>query len=185
MPVALFPAINAHRFSGNPQTLGLLTTALAIGGITGSTLSGAIGRNARQGRTMLVAGAVWGLGLVGFGFARSLWLTLLCLVFAGTADVISVVSRTTIIQLATPDGFRGRVSAAEFVVGYGGPQLGNFRAGTIGSLSTPSISAIAGGAATVVSAVLVALAIPPFWRYRRPAQTTADAEAEPAGAPSS
>jgi len=182
MPVALFPAINAHRFGGNPQTLGLLTTALAVGGIIGSTLSGPIGRNARQGRTMLVAGAIWGLGLVGFGFAASLWLTLLCLVCAGTADVISVVSRTTIIQLATPDRFRGRVSAAEFVVGYGGPQLGNFRAGSIGSLTTPSISAVAGGAATFVGAALLALAIPPFWRYRRPAPDNAEAAAEPAAA---
>ena len=95
---------------------------------------------------------MWGAGLVGFGLARDFALTLTFLVFAGVADVISVVLRSTIIQVATPDCFRGRISAAEIVVGAGVPQLGNFRAGAVAELSSPGVSAWTGGLAAVAGA---------------------------------
>jgi MFS family permease len=166
MPIALFPAINAERFGGNPRTLGLLTTALAVGGIVGATLSGPVGHVSRQGRAMLLAGAAWGAGLAGFGLAGSLWLTLTMLVVAGAADVTAVVFRTTMIQVATPDQYRGRVGAAEYVVGAECPQLGNFRAGTVASLTSPGISAVSGGLAAIVGTALIGLGLPAFSRYR-------------------
>jgi MFS family permease len=168
MPIALFPAVNADRFGGSPRTLGLLTTALAVGGIVGSGLSGPVGRVARQGRGMLIAGSVWGAALAGFGLAHGLALTLCCLAAAGVADVSSVVLRTTMIQVATPDSYRGRTSAAEFVVGAACPQLGNFRAGVVGSLTSPGISAVSGGLACIAGSALIAVAMPAFVRYRKP-----------------
>lgn len=176
MPFALFPAINAGRFGGAAQTLGLLMAAPAVGGLLGSGLSGPIRHVSRQGRAMLVCAAVWGAGLAGFGLAGSLWLALALLAVAGAADAISVVFRTTIVQLATPDGYRGRVSAAEYVVGVGGPQLGNFRAGAVGSLTTPAISAVAGGLATVGAAAAIGLALPALTRYRAPLSGRPDPE---------
>ena len=166
MPIALFPAINAERFGGAAQSLGLLTAAVSVGGVLGSVLSGPVGHVSRQGRAMLIAGAVWGAGIAGFGLAHVLWLALLLLVVAGAADSISVVFRTTMIQLGTPDNQRGRVSAAEYVVGVSCPQLGNFRAGAIGSLVSPGISAFSGGLATVAGSLLIGLALPGFARYR-------------------
>jgi MFS family permease len=166
MPIALFPAINAQRFGGSPRTLGLLTTALAVGGIVGSALSGPVGRISRQGRGMLIAGSVWGAALAGFGLVHGLAATLGCLALAGVADVSSVVLRTTLVQVATPDAYRGRISAAEFVVGAACPQLGSFRAGVVGSWSTPGISAISGGLACIAGSGLIALALPAFVRYR-------------------
>lgn len=166
MPIALFPAINAARFGGSPQTLGLLAPALAVGGILGSTLSGPVGHVARPGRALLIAGAAWGAALAGFGFASSLWLTLLMLALAGAADVTSVVFRSSIIQTATPDRYRGRVNAADYVVGAGFPQLGNFRAGLVGSLTTPATSAASGGIATVIGAALIGLTLPALTHYR-------------------
>jgi MFS family permease len=166
MPVALFPAINAAHFGGTAQTLGLLTAAPSVGGVVGSALSGPVGRVSRHGLAMLVAGAVWGAGLVGFGLARGLWLALLMLVIAGAADALSVVFRTTMIQVATPDHQRGRVSAAEYVIGVGCPQLGNFRAGAIASLTSPAMSAVSGGLATIVGAAAIGVALPAFTRYQ-------------------
>lgn len=133
MPIALFPAINAERFGGSPQTLGLFPAALAVGGLLGSGLSGPVGRIARKGQAMLAAGAVWGLALATFGIVDGLAATLVCLVIAGVADVSSVVLRSTIIQVETPDEFRGRINATEYVVGASMPQVGNFRAGVVGS----------------------------------------------------
>jgi MFS family permease len=165
VPVALFPAINAERFGGVAQTLGLLSSATAVGGLIGAVLSGWPSRVSRQGRAQLALCAVWGAAITGFGLAHSLGLALVMLAMAGAVDTVSVVFRTTMIQLATPDSYRGRVSAAEYVVGVGGPQLGNFRAGVIGSLASPSASAVGGGLITVAAAVAIALAMPAFIRH--------------------
>jgi MFS family permease len=166
MPVALFPAINAERFGGSPRTLGLLTTALGVGGLLGSALSGPVGRLRRQGRGMLAAGAVWGLALAGFGLVDGLAASLALLTLASMADVSSVVLRTTIVQVSTPDAYRGRIGAAEYVVGGICPELGNFRAGALASLTGPGTSALAGGLACVAGVGVIALAFPALVGYR-------------------
>lgn len=165
MPFALFPALNDQNFGGSAQTLGLLTAAPAIGGVLGSVLSGPVGHVSRHGRAMLIAVAVWGAALAGFGFTHTLWLALALLAVAGAADTISVIFRSTIVQAVTPDRLRGRVTSVDFVVGAGAPELGNFRAGMVGSLATPAISAISGGIATVLGAGLLRLAVPALARY--------------------
>ncbi|HST64050.1 MAG TPA: MFS transporter, partial [Mycobacteriales bacterium] len=121
MPFALFPAINADRFGGAPQTLGLLTAAVAAGGVLGTALSGPVSHVQRPGRAMLLCVLGWGGGLIGFGLAGGLALTLAFLVVAGISDVLAVVFRSTVLQTATPDHLRGRTGAAEFVVGAGAP----------------------------------------------------------------
>lgn len=166
MPIALFPAINADRFGGSPRTLGLLTTAIAVGGIVGSGLSGPVGRLRHQGRGMLVAGAVWGAALAGFGLVDGLAASLALLAVAGVADVSSVVLRTTVIQLAAPDAYRGRIAATEYVVSAACPELGNFRAGAVASLTSPAVSAVSGGLACVAGAGVIAVLLPAFVRYR-------------------
>src|SRR4051812_26414361 len=168
MPIALFPALNAERFGGSPETLGLLTAALAAGGILGSALSGPVSHVHRHGRAMLVATVFWGLGLVGLGLVDGLAASLACLVVAGTADVLSVVFRTSLIQLATPDRYRGRVSAVEYVVGAGAPELGNFRAGVLGSLYGPGAAAAIGGVSCLAGTALITLTIPALSRFRTP-----------------
>jgi MFS family permease len=168
MPVALFPAINAERFGGSPRTLGLLSASLAIGGVAGTILSGPVGTVARQGRAMLIAGACWGGALAGFGLVHSLTLSVALLILAGIADVLAVVFRSSLVQLATPDSMRGRASAAEFVVGAATPQLGNFRAGLVATATSPGTSAWTGGVSAVVGAGLIAFALPAFVRYRAP-----------------
>lgn len=166
MPISLFPAINAERFGGSARSLGLFTAALAAGGLLGSGMSGPVGRIARCGRAMLVSGAVWGFALAAFGIVDGLAATLTCLLVAGVADVTSVLLRSTIIQLGTPDEFRGRVTAAEYVVGASMPQVGNFRAGVVGSLATPGISALSGGLAAAAGSAVLALVFPTLPRYR-------------------
>jgi hypothetical protein len=166
MPIALFPAINAERFGGSATTLGLLSTAIAVGGLLGSTLSGPVRHVIHPGRAMLVTGSIWGVAVAGFGVVHGLAASLALLTVAGAADVLSVVFRTTIIQLATPDSMRGRTSSAEFVVGTAFPQVGNFRAGLVANATSAGTSAITGGLAAVAGAGLIALTLPAFVRYR-------------------
>ncbi len=168
LPVALFPAINAERFGGDPRTLGLFTTAIGVGGLASAALSGPVGRVSRQGRAMLAAVAVWGAAFAGFAVAPGLWLTLGLLAVAGAADTFTVVFRGAIVTALSPDQLRGRVMAADYVIGAGGGQLGNLEAGALGSLTSPTVSALAGGLATIAGAIVIALALPAFTRYRRP-----------------
>jgi MFS family permease len=166
LPLALFPAINAERFAGNPRTLGLFMTAIGVGGLVSGAFSGPVAHISRQGRAMLIAVAIWGAGFAGFALAPGLWLTLICLAIAGAADTFTVIFRGTIVQAQTPDELRGRVTAADYLVGAGGGQLGNLESGALGSLTSPTISALAGGLVTVAGAVAIGLALPAFARYR-------------------
>ena len=167
LPVALFPAINAERFGGDPRTLGLFLTAIGVGGLAGAAFSGPVGHIVRQGRAMLCTVAVWGAAFAGFAVASGLWLTLGLLAVAGAADNFTVVFRAAIVAAVAPDQLRGRVMAADYVVGAGGAQLGNLEAGALGSLTSPTISALAGGLATIAGSVVIGLAMPAFTRYRR------------------
>jgi MFS family permease len=165
LPVALFPALNAARFGGSPQTLGLLSTALAAGGLLGSALSGPAGRVTRKARAMMFTVAVFGAAIAGFGFATTLWLALALLVVAGASDTTSVIFRGAVVQAATPDQLRGRVTAVDYVVGVGVPRLGNFESGAVASLTSPGISAVSGGLATIVGALIIRLAFPALAHY--------------------
>jgi MFS family permease len=168
MPIALFPAINAERFGGSATTLGLLTAAFGAGGLVGSVFSGPVRHVQRPGRALLVTTTIWGAGIAAFGFAPQFWVGFGCLAIAGAADTSSVVFRGTIVQMATPDRLRGRVGAADYIVGFGGPQVGNIEAGAVGSLVSPTVSAISGGLGTVAGAALIGLLLPTMVRYVRP-----------------
>jgi MFS family permease len=165
LPTALFPAINAARFGGDPRTLGLFTAAIGVGGLVSAVLSGPLTHVSRQGLAMLASVSVWGAGFAVFAVSRSLWLTLLALAVAGAADTVTVVLRGTIVATVTPEQFRGRVMAADYVVGAGGGQLGSLEAGALGSLTSPTISAFSGGLLTVLGAVAIGAALPAFRRY--------------------
>jgi MFS family permease len=174
LPTSLFPALNAERFGGDPRTLGLFTAAIGAGGMVTAVLSGPLAHLARQGAAMLASVTVWGAAFAVFAIAHSLWLTLLTLGVAGAADTITVVIRGTIVSTVTPPELRGRVMAADYVVGAGGGNLGSLEAGAVGSLTTPVISALSGGLLVIAAAGALALARPAFRRYR---------SAPPAGEP--
>ena len=179
MPTALFPVVNAERFGGSPVTLGLMLPAVGLGGIVAGVLSGRITRQPRQGVVMVVCCAIWGAGMVAFGVGGWLPLALLGLFIAGAADTGTVVSRGTIVQRSTPDALRGRINSLDFLVGAGGPSLGDLRAGLVASVTSGAASAVIGGAACVVGAGVIAAAIPSLRAWR----ADAPGAAERVGAP--
>ncbi|MFJ9041795.1 MFS transporter [Streptomyces sp. NPDC102406] len=172
MPIALFPLVNEVRFGGNPQTLGLFLSAVAVGGITAGLLSGTVTRWRRGGLVQLGAAGVWGLALTCFGLAGPLWLALGCLAVAGAADTVSVITRGALVQLETPDAYRGRVSSVEHVIGVAGPELGNFRGGLLASATSASFSLVFGGLSAIVAIAAVSVANAPLRAYRTPSATT-------------
>jgi MFS family permease len=165
MPRALFPAIGTTWFHGGAGTVGLLAAAPSIGALLGAATSGWAGRINRQGRAVLVAVLVWGGSIALFGFTRTLWLALVLLAVAGAADMVSAIFRNTILQVATPDELRGRLQGVFIVVVTGGPRLGDFEAGSVGSAFGSQVSVVTGGFACMAGVALLAAAYPSFARY--------------------
>jgi MFS family permease len=168
MPRALFPALAVGRFHGGAGAAGVLYAAPAAGAMLGALVSGWSGRVRRQGLAVLVAVAVWGAAIVGFGFAVSMWVAVVMLAIAGAADMVSAIFRNAILQISTPDALRGRLNGVFIAVVAGGPRLGDVEAGAVAALTSSQVSVVSGGFACIVGVVLLALAVPSFARYEPP-----------------
>ena len=169
MPRALFPAIAAHWYGGSTRdvalVLGLLAAAPAAGALVSGILSGPLGRVRWQGRAIVIAIVIWGAAITMFGLVRWLPLALLLLAIAGAADNVSAVFRTTILQAATPDEFRGRLQGVFTVVVAGGPRLGDVEAGVVAALAGEAFSVVSGGVACIALALGLARRHPGFLTY--------------------
>jgi MFS family permease len=168
LPRALFPVLASTQFHRGTEVVGLLFSAPAAGALIGAITGGWVRHVNRQGLSVIWAVTGWGVAIVGFGLAgANLPLALAFLAAAGAADVISAILRSTILQLAAPEDLRGRLSAIHILVVTGGPRLGDFEAGVVAQLVSPTFSVVSGGLACIVGAGVVAAAYPTFRRYRR------------------
>ncbi|WP_333767453.1 MFS transporter [Streptomyces sp. IBSBF 2435] len=168
MPISLFPLINEERFGGNPRTLGLFLSAIAVGGVAASVFSGTFTRLPRPGLVMLGGSASWGAALVLFGLSPQAWAGLGCLVLAGAADTVSVVSRGAIVQLNTPNELLGRVAAAEQIVGQAGPDLGSMAGGLVAAATTGVTALVGGGLLCIGAVTSIGAATPGLRRLAAP-----------------
>ena len=168
MPSALFPAF-AEELGGGPGTTGLLYAAPSAGALVASVLSGWMTRVHRQGLGVCVAAAGWGVAIAGFGLATNVPVALVFLAVAGAADFVSAVLRSTILLQVTPDTMRGRLSGIELAQVAGTPALGTLEAGAVASLVGLRFSIVSGGIACVAGTAALALALPAFRRYTKPA----------------
>ncbi|MFD8733899.1 MFS transporter [Streptomyces sp. NPDC059618] len=179
MPLSLFPLVNAERFGGSPRTLGLFLSALAVGGVFASALSGTITRLGRPGPVMLGGAGVWGAALAAFGLVRDPWAGLALLALAGAGDSVSVISRSTIVQTHTPDALLGRVTAAEQIVGQAGPNLGNLRGGVVAGWTSGATALVSGGLACLCAVLWVGAKTPELRRGTVPEPGAATSPPDP------
>jgi len=167
MPRALFPILAVAQFHRGAAVVGLLFAAPAVGALVGALTTGWVKHVRRQGMAVVWAVVLWGAGIAAFGLVGSnLWLGLFFLAFAGAADVISAVFRSTILQLSVPDSLRGRLSSIHILVVTGGPRLGDLEAGLVASVASPTFSVVSGGLLCIAGAGLIAWLVPSFRRYR-------------------
>lgn len=163
MPISLFPIVNAERFDDDPRTLGLFLTAIAVGGVVASALSGTFTRLS-PGPVMIAGSLTWGIALGLFGLAPNVWAGLALLAVAGAADTVAVVSRSTVIQAHTPDALLGRAAAAEQIVGQAGPDVGNMRAGLVAAGSSAMFALVSGGLLAAAAVAVIAARTPELRR---------------------
>src|SRR5438105_3648085 len=163
MPRVLFPVLADTQFHRGPEVVGWLFSAVALGALIGALSSGWVGRVRRLGLAILVAVVVWGAAITAFGLSGDrLWLALVCLAVAGSADVISAVFRSTLQQLVVPDALRGRLSAFNIFIVAGGPRLGDLEGGLVASAFTPTVSVVSGGLLCLAGVAVIALTVPRF-----------------------
>jgi len=163
MPIALFPAIAQNL--GGAKVLGLLYAAPAVGSFLFSATSGWTNRVHRHGLGVIVAATLWGVAIIGFGFAPGLVAALVFLALAGAADMMSGVFRSVIWNQTIPDSLRGRLASIEMISYTSGPALGNFEAGVVASLFSVRISVVSGGVLCVIGCLVAAAALPLFRAY--------------------
>jgi MFS family permease len=163
-PIALFPAMAAA--DGRTETVGWLLSAMSVGALLIGLFSGWTSHLRRHGQAVVIAAAVWALGIVALGFAPSLPLALACLALAGAADMVSGVFRGTIWNETIPNTLRGRLAGIEMISYLTGPLIGNARAGFMADAWGVSAAIWIGGLVCLAGVIVTGFALPRFWAYR-------------------
>ena len=151
--VALLPVFARDILHAGPSELGLLRSAMGAGAAFVALLLAAAPLRENIGRWMFGATIAFGLAIVVFGYSTSLWLSIVALAIAGGVDMISVYVRHALIQFATPESMRGRVSAVSFVFISASNELGDFESGLMARLLGPVFAVTLGGALAVAASL--------------------------------
>lgn len=171
MPNALFPSINDIYFNGYPDKLGLMIAAPSLGGLIAMLFSGHLNHLKTSAIALVVFCTICSLTIISFSLSTSFIISLILLFFMGAFDNIVVSLRSAVIQQATPDQYRGRVSALEYIVSNAAPQLGNFRAGLLATFITPHVVVLIGGISTLTLIFLMVFILPAFIKKTSPLVT--------------
>jgi predicted MFS family arabinose efflux permease len=165
--VALLPIFAREILHTGPWGMGLLRSAPAVG--AGSMALVLAHRPLRRnaGRTMFACVALFGLATLAFGLSRHLLVSLAALAVLGAADMVSVVVRSTLVQLATPEEMRGRVSAVNMVFIGASNELGEFESGLTAQWLGAVPAVIVGGLGTLAVVALWAWRFPELRRIHR------------------
>ena len=164
---ALLPVFARDILLVGPTGLGWLRTAPSVGAIATSLMLAHLPPFRRAGWTLLWAVAGFGIATIVFGLSRSFWLSLLMLALLGAFDQISVVVRTSLFLLRTPDAMRGRVGAVNSIFIGASNELGAFESGLVAALFTPVVAVISGGIGTILVVIATALIWPEIRRLGR------------------
>jgi len=151
---ALLPIYAHDILQTGPWGLGVLRAAPAVGALL---MTAVVARHAitrRVGMRMFQSVIVFGVATVVFALSRLMWLSIVALAAMGAADMISVVIRTSLVQLATPDEMRGRVGAVNYLFINASNQLGQFESGITAALFGAMPATVLGGVGTIAVALL-------------------------------
>ena len=157
---ALLPVFASEILKVGPQGLGILRAAPAAGAVLMGVFLAHRGPIERAGRAMLLAVATFALAIIGFGLSKSFLLSGALLMVSGMADNVSVVIRSTLLQLLTPPEMLGRVSAVNSVFIGSSNELGAFESGVAARLLGAVPAVVLGGTASLIVVGLTAWLVP-------------------------
>jgi predicted MFS family arabinose efflux permease len=163
---ALLPIYAKDILNSGARGYGMLTSSFEIGAMLMAVVLTLRPPAQNAGRVLLSAVAVFGVVTIVFGLSRVFALSIGAYVIAGMADQISVVMRSTAIQLSTPDELRGRVSAVNMIFIGASNQLGAAESGFVAHLTSPQFAVVSGGVGCLIVVALIAWRLPELRRYQ-------------------
>ena len=149
---ALMPIFAHDILHQGPAGLGMLRAAPAVGAVAMSVLMARFPLRRHAGRKLFIAVSIFGAATIVFGLSHTLWLSLASLVILGAADMISVIIRSSVLQLATPPEMRGRVSAVNALFVGASNELGEFESGVTAQWWGAVRATVIGGVGALVVA---------------------------------
>jgi MFS family permease len=173
---ALLPIFATDILHAGPRGLGLLRAMPSVGALVVSLTMVVRPIKRKAGLTMLVCVGIFGAATVVFGLSKSIWLSAAALVVVGASDMVSVVVRSSVLQLATPPEMRGRVSAVNWLFIGASNEFGEFESGVTAQWWGAVRAVVIGG---VGSMLVTASAAGLFPQLRRADALTAEALMEP------
>ena len=160
--VSLLPIYARDILHVGPRGLGFLRSAPAVGAALTALYLTRRPVDRRVGRTMFAAVTVFGIGTIVFGVSRNFGLSLAALALTGAADQISVYIRSALVQFATPDAMRGRVSSVSTLFISASNELGGFESGVTAALLGTVPAVVLGGVGTLVVVAVWMRVFPPL-----------------------
>ncbi len=164
--VALLPVYATKILGVGERGFGLLAGSFEVGSLAVGIALVLLPPIRNSGRALLWSVVAFGAMTIVFGLSRSFPLSLAAYLLAGAADQVSVVMRSTLIQLSTPDALRGRVSAVNTLFIGASNQLGAAESGFVAALTSATFSVVSGGVASLLVVALVAARVPELRRWR-------------------
>ncbi|PHR90982.1 MAG: MFS transporter [Robiginitomaculum sp.] len=150
---ALLPVFARDILHVGAEGLGLLRAAPALGAAIVAYILASKPLTRHIGRSLLISIAIYGVGTLVFAFSNLLMLSAFALAVTGAADMISVYIRQSIIQLATPENMRGRVTSVDFIFIGASNELGEFESGVAARYLGPVGAVILGGSVAIIAAL--------------------------------
>jgi MFS family permease len=163
---ALLPVFATEILDVGEVGFGLLSASVQVGTVLMALVLLVVPALERPGRALLVSVFFFGLATVAFGLTRSFPVAVLALVLSGMADQVSMVSRSIILQLSTPDALRGRVNAVNSIFIGASNELGAAESGFLASLTSATFSVVFGGLACLGVLGVVTARVPALRDYR-------------------
>jgi MFS family permease len=176
--VALLPVYAREILKTGPWGLGIMRSAPGVGAILMAVAVAHWPMKKNAGTTMLWCVAGFGMFTIVFGLSRNLYLSLAALFLAGASDMVSVIVRGTMVQLATPDEMRGRVSAVNMMFIGASNEFGQFESGITAQWFGTVPAVVLGGVGTLAVVALWSWLFPELRRVK--ALVPSEFEEEPA-----
>ncbi len=158
--VALLPVYAREILNIGPRGLGILRAAPGVGAVITAIVLAHWPLARSAGKKMLWCVAGFGLFTVVFGISRNVYLSLISLLLIGATDMVSVIVRSTMVQLATPDEMRGRVSAVNMIFIGASNEFGQFESGITAQWFGTVPAVVFGGIGTLVVVAVWSLWFP-------------------------
>lgn len=164
---ALLPVFAADILHVGPEGLGVLRAAPSVGAVLMSLVLAHRPPIRRSGVTLLLNVALFGLAMIGFGLSRHFLLSTVLLAVGGAVDMVSVVIRSTLLQVSTPRSLFGRVSSVNQIFIGSSNEIGAFESGVAARLLGTVPSVVFGGLATLLVVGVTAWRVPELRRLGR------------------